>query len=148
MQLSDHFSLEEMIASEYATRNHINNTPPPDVEDKLKITCANLEKVRAVLLRPLIISSGYRSPELNRAIGGAKDSAHVLGYAADFICPRFGTPKEIAEKLIKPENSLKFDKIIMEGTWVHISFAPRLRGQVMTAQFSSGAPTMYSLGII
>ena len=130
MKLSDFFTLEEFVTSQTATRKGIDNTPPPEVIDRLKATAAKLELVRAFLGKPLLISSGYRSPALNKAIGGAANSAHVLGYAADFICPGYGDPLAVC-KAIKA-SGLKFDQVIEEGTWVHLSFDPRMRGQILT----------------
>lgn len=130
MKLSPNFDLSEFITSQTAARRNIDNAPPPDVIDRLKATAAKLELVRAFLGKPLLISSGYRSPALNKAIGGAANSAHVLGYAADFICPGFGSPLAVCKALVK--SGIKFDQIIEEGTWIHISFDPRMRGQVLT----------------
>ena len=109
------------------------------VKNNLTITAANLEKVRELLNHPIIISSGYRSPAVNRAVGGAATSAHTKGWAVDFICPGFGSPVQVVEKL--KSSDLIFDQIIEEGTWVHISFAPTMRKQVMKASFKNGKPT-------
>lgn len=131
MKLSPNFALAEFITSQTAARRNIDNAPPPDVIDRLKATAAKLELVRAFLGKPLLISSGYRSPALNKAIGGAANSAHVLGYAADFICPGFGSPLAVCKALAG--SGLAFDQVIEEmGRWIHISFGPRMRGQVLT----------------
>ncbi len=139
MKLSPHFSLAELTASQAAARKGIDNTPDAVVKNNLTITAANLEKVRELLEHPIIISSGYRSPALNKAVGGSSTSAHVNGWACDFICPAFGTPVQVVEKL--KNSDLKFDQIIEEGTWVHISFAPTMRKQVLKASFKNGKPT-------
>lgn len=134
MQLSTHFRLSEFTASQTATRRGIDNTPPRDVVDTLKRTALGLEAVRSLLMAPIIISSGYRSPALNKAIGGAKSSQHVKGEAVDFICPGFGSPKEVCEAIAR--SNLRFDQLIYEGTWVHISFADTNRREVLTAHFN------------
>ena len=139
MKLSPHFSLAELTASQTAARKGLGNTPDAVVKNNLTITAANLEKVRELLNHPIIISSGYRSPAVNRAVGGAATSAHTKGWAVDFICPGFGSPVQVVEKL--KSSDLIFDQIIEEGTWVHISFAPTMRKQVMKASFKNGKPT-------
>lgn len=131
MKLSPHFHLDEFTTSQTAARHGIDNTPSAQVIARLKATAALLEEVREALGgKPILISSGYRSPMLNARVGGSKTSAHMLGYAADFICPGFGPPLDICRALVAA--GLTFDQLIEEGTWVHISADPRARGQVMT----------------
>lgn len=142
MNLTPHFTLEELTFSSTATVKGIDNTPPPDVAANLQKLASGLERVRAVLNAPLHIDSGYRSPELNQIVRGVPTSAHVTGFAADFVCPGFGAPIDIVRKLT---GLLKFDQLIQEGTWVHISFAPTMRGQVLTAHFVNGKAS-YSPG--
>lgn len=145
MQLSEHFSYEELTASQEAVRHNIDNVPSDQVVANLRTTAEGLELVRAMLAKPIIISSGYRSEELNSALGGVIDSAHCRGFAADFICPAAGTPYQIAARIMAVE-AIKFDQLIMEGNWVHISFAPPLRRQVLTATFKQGVAS-YSPGL-
>ena len=96
MNLSPHFTLEEFIESQTAARQSINNDPPSLLFPSLTATAEGLEQVRTLLGdRPMRISSGYRSPTLNRAVGGSTNSQHVLGEAVDFTCPAFGTPRQI-----------------------------------------------------
>jgi hypothetical protein len=145
MMLSEHFNLNEFTASETATRKGIDNTPPAVVTERLRMLAATLEQVRSLLGNNSIrISSGYRCLALNRAIGSGDLSAHVLGYAVDFTCHKFGTPKEVANKIA--ESPIKFDQIIYEGTWVHLSIDPRNRREVLTAHFGKGK-TNYTKGI-
>jgi zinc D-Ala-D-Ala carboxypeptidase len=145
MKLSEHFNLNEFTLSQTATRKGIDNTPPEPVIERLRMLAATLERVRGLLGNsPIRISSGYRSKELNRAIGSSDNSAHVLGYAVDFTCPIFGTPKEVANEIAK--SSIKFDQIIYEGTWIHLSVDPRNRREVLTATFKNGK-AYYSKGI-
>lgn len=145
MKLSEHFNLNEFTISQTATRKGIDNTPPEPVIERLRMLAATLERVRGLLGNsPIRISSGYRSKELNRAIGSSDSSAHVLGYAVDFTCPIFGTPKEVANEIAK--SSIKFDQIIYEGTWIHLSVDPRNRREVLTATFKNGK-AYYSKGI-
>lgn len=146
MNLSEHFSLDELTASQTALRKGIDNTPPPVVTEKLRMLAATLEQVRKLLgNNPIHISSGYRCLALNRAIGSGNLSAHVLGYAVDFTCPSFGAPKEVANKIA--ESPIRFDQLIYEGTWVHLSIDPRNRRELLTAHFKNGKVT-YSKGIV
>ena len=144
-KLSEHFTLEELTFSATAQRKQIDNKPPAEVLDNMKRLAAGLEEVRAVLgNKPMRINSGYRSPKLNRAVGGARLSAHMAGYAADFVCPEFGSPLKIVKALAA--TGIQFDKLIQEGTWVHISFAPEARRQLLTAHFGPNG-TSYTAGV-
>lgn len=138
-QLTEHFSLEELTASSTAQRLGIDNTPSLDIVATLTMTAMGLEKIRSMLGFPLHIDSGYRSPELNAAVKGAATSAHMQGYAADFTCPEFGTPLEIVH--IIQNSRLAVDQCIQEGSWCHVSFDPRMRGEFMTAHFGPGGTT-------
>jgi hypothetical protein len=145
MNLTPNFTLEELIFSSTAHARGISNTPTPDAVEHLHVLAAGLERVRAILGHAMHIDSGYRSPELNHLVRGVPNSAHVTGYAADFLCPEYGTPLEIVQRLHN-DIDLEFDQIIQEGTWVHISFAPAMRRQVLTAHFANGSAS-YSLGV-
>lgn len=141
MNLTDHFTLDELTASQTAARRGINNIPSAATVDNLTRTAQTLEHIRVLLgSRPVVVSSGYRSPALNAAVGGAKNSAHMLGLAADFTCPGFGSPLAICQKLAASD--LGFDQLIQEGTWVHIGLSPegqKPRRQVLTAKFNGGS---------
>ncbi len=144
MNLSEHFTLEELVASQIAARRCIDNRPPPMIIENLRRVAGVLEQVRALVGRAVIVSSGYRSPALNAAAGGARDSAHLQGLAADITVSGM-TPKELAKAIIKA--GIEFDQLIYEGTWVHIGLAPGvLRGEVLTATFAPGG-VVYSRGI-
>jgi zinc D-Ala-D-Ala carboxypeptidase len=119
MQLSEHFSLEELTASEVAARMGIDNTPSPEIIENLRRLARFLEGVRNVLGgRPIHINSGYRSPALNSAVRGTKSSAHMTGRAADIVCPSFGTPLEICKAI--RDSELAFDQVIFEfSSWCH-----------------------------
>lgn len=144
MNLSPHFTLAELTHSETAVRKGLDNTPPALVVENLRRLALGLEQVREVLACPVIVTSGYRSPAVNRAIGGSSMSAHCDGHAADIIAPAHGTPLQVARTL--RDSRLAFDQIIHEGGWVHISFAPAMRRQVLTAHFHGG-PATYTAGV-
>jgi len=126
MQLTPHFSLAELTT----TKQKIDNTPSKEVIEVLRTTAFYMEKVREILGNVAItINSGYRSPDVNRAVGGTSNSSHTYGYAVDFTA--YGhTPLTICNILAK--SNLKFDQLIYEKTWVHISFDPRMRGNILT----------------
>ena len=132
MRLTEHFDLAEFTISQEAARRGIDNTPPDEVLENLYILAMALEEVRARLGCPIVISSGYRSPALNAAVGGAANSAHVLGYAADLTCPGFGAPLSVC-KAIATLPDFKYDQCIYEWkSWVHLSIDPRGRMQTLT----------------
>ncbi|MDD4963588.1 MAG: D-Ala-D-Ala carboxypeptidase family metallohydrolase [Gallionella sp.] len=150
-QLSEHFWLSEFTASQAAARLGISNEPDSlDVLTNLTEVARLLEKVRTVLGgKTISISSGYRSPAVNKAVGGSMTSAHSNGCAADFSCPSFGTPRQITAAIMN--SGLTFDQLIYEGTWVHIAIAEpgkTPRNQVMTAVFKSGQATTYLAGLV
>lgn len=132
MNLSTHFSLAEFTASQWAARAGIENEPGPVELENLKRLAMTMEAVRYALGAPIIITSGYRCPEVNRNVGGASTSMHLQGLACDFIAPGFGTPYQVARKLMGVD-AIKFDQLIHEyGRWVHLGLAvtgkePRLQ---------------------
>lgn len=140
--LTRHFSLEEFTSSTVAANKGIDNAPPPNVLQNLRLMAQRLETVRSLLVQPIVITSGYRSQRLNAAVGGAPTSAHLTGWAADFVAPKFGSPYRCATAIAK--SGIKFDQLILEYGWVHISFDPRMRGQCLTKR-SASAP--YGLGL-
>jgi len=143
--LSQHFSLIEFVHSNTAVRKGIDNSPTPAVLVRLRNTARMMESVREILDAPIMVSSGYRSPSLNAAVGGARTSAHTTGNAVDFVCPRFGDPYAICRELEKHKQELGYDQLIHEyGHWVHISFDPRRRLQDLTIRSSREG---YLLGI-
>ena len=127
MRLTPHFSVEEFVASQTADRRDIDNSLTSNLLASARNTCNGLEQVRSLLGNlPILISSGYRSPELNRAVGGSKGSQHMLAQAADFTCPGFGPVADIVEKIM--QSDIPYDQLIREFAtlpgrgWVHISF--------------------------
>ena len=144
--LSPHFSLEELTISEWAVRHGIDNRPPKAARWNLSRIANKLEEIRQALGGyPIIVTSGYRAAALNQALGGAANSQHLLGEAADFHCPRYGPPESICRRLLSV--GVGFDQLIHEGTWVHVSIADQPRGEVLTAIFNPGATTTYRQGI-
>jgi zinc D-Ala-D-Ala carboxypeptidase len=150
MKITPHFVLSELVFSQTAMRRSIPNNPNVTQLANLKTLCTNvLEPVRRLLGKPIFITSGFRSEALNGAIGGSKTSAHKEGFAADIICPDFGTPFEIAEVIAV--SSIEYDQLIFEGGdnggWVHIAYALSPRNEVLTAVFEDGG-VVYRAGLV
>ena len=118
--LTEHFTLEELISSQVAARKNIDNSPPTAVSKNLKLLAALLEDIRTLLgNHPVVVSSGYRCPALNQEVGGALNSYHMDGLAADFTVPSYGTPLQTARAIAS--SGIVYDQLIHEfGTWVHI----------------------------
>ena len=140
--LSANFALEEFTVSQSALRLGIDNTPPVVAVEELRELCALLlEPARTVLGVRLHIDSGFRSPELNAKIGGAIDSAHMYGRAADVI--PIGLDLAQAFDTLRSNTDLPFDQIIFEcRAWIHLAIAPvgvEPRRQALTASGSPGA---------
>jgi hypothetical protein len=165
MKLSEHFTTEEACLSSTALRSGIDNTPNDEQLDNMKVAASGIEAVRALLGFPLHVDSWLRVEDLEKILT-KKDfvswcqrhaeevddtswrayfqhKAHPKGFAVDFICPDFGTPLDIVHAIQK--SGIKFDQLIQEGAWVHVSFAPEMRMQVLTANFTNGTPS-YSQG--
>lgn len=123
IQLSEHFSLAEATASQTASRRGIDNfNPPQDVLDNAIRTATKLEKVRALLGAPIHVNSWIRCPALNSYLGSRPTSQHVSGEAVDFIAPFYGSPLKICKLLISHKELIRWDQLILEHTWVHISW--------------------------
>ena len=117
--------------SDTAREHGIDNTPPPELIPNLRLLARGLDRIRLLLGHPLEISSGYRSSALNAAVGGARNSQHAQGFAADFTCPGFGPPLAIARAL--RGSAIAFDTVILEfDEWIHVSFTATPRRRVMT----------------
>lgn len=124
--LSPNFSLEEMIHSDTAEAEGIVNAPNWDVIVQMVLLANNtLEKIRSIFgNKPLIISSGFRCGALNEAVGGAENSAHLLGCAADFTIEGL-SPLEICGALEDRLYELEIDQLINEyDQWVHVGRVP------------------------
>ena len=130
-RLSRHITLAGLTRSAVARRQGIDNTPPPEVIGNLRMLARGLDEVRRLLGHRLHITSGYRCPELNAAVGGADASQHTEGLAADFECAAFGTPLDIVATIQR--SPIVFDQCILEfGRCVHISFSATPRRRVLT----------------
>lgn len=152
MKLSKNFSLAEFTKSQTAERKGIDNTPQGEHMDAAVALFENVvQKVRDQF-GPTVLNSGYRSPELNEAVGGSATSQHCKGEAADIEVP--GTPNaELAEYI---RDNMDFDQLILEfytpgipdSGWVHVSYKAdgSNRKECLTASRIDGK-TEYSVGI-
>lgn len=147
--LTPHFSLAELTHSQRAVHLGMRNVPGPDELANLRRLALVLEDVRLLLGCPVMVTSGYRSAVVNRAVKGSKSSAHMAGLAADFIAPRYGSPLDVARRLAG-EGMLMFDQLIYEVGWVHLGLAAAHqapRREVRHAVFKPGRRTAYPLGL-
>lgn len=158
---SPHFTEEEVSFSSTAMRLGIDNKAPADVMKNALVAASGMELVRARLgSLPIHVDSWYRCEALEKVVASGdyhgwcirhskaisdqlwgeyfKRKAHPTGFAVDFTCAAFGTPLEIVKSIMT--SGMPFDECIMEGTWVHISFANAMRRIVMTATFVNGIP--------
>jgi len=151
MQLSKHFELAEFIRSSTAKRAGISNMPTNAHLENIKLLCGKvLEPIRAHFARPIILSSGYRSSALNRAVGGSSSSQHCSGEAADIDMD--GTNVTNAQIFNYIKDNLEFDQLIWEfGTdtnpnWVHVSYESngRQRKQILRAVKKNGSTSYIS----
>jgi zinc D-Ala-D-Ala carboxypeptidase len=148
MQLSTNLSLAEVTRSETAKRKGISNMPTPEhIENFKKLAINIFQPIREHFGKPIIISSGYRSAELNKAIGGSLSSQHCSGEAIDIDMDGTDiTNKQIFDYI---KDNLNFDQMIWEfGTdanpdWVHVSFAANRsqRKQILVAKKVNGKTT-------
>ena len=126
-QLTPNFTLEEFTDSQTAARKGIPNVPRPASQEhqNLQRTAEVMELVRTILGgHPILISSGYRAPKVNKAVGGSKASKHMHGLACDFSCPGFGSPLEICKALEPHMQTLGIDQLIHEyNGWVHLGLS-------------------------
>lgn len=123
MQLSKHFTLAEAIKSAKARELGVSNEPDSEADlATMQRTAIRMEEIRSVLGGPIIVSSWYRSSVVNNAVGGVPDSQHKLGEAVDFVCPAHGSPAKICATLRPLMKELGIDQLILEPTWVHVSF--------------------------
>ena len=120
MNLSPHFTLEELTHSDAAARNGWDNTPGESEKANLTRLADLLEQVKAALGgKPVMINSAYRSKQVNDAVGSKDTSQHRIGCAADLRVPGM-TPREVVLACIGA--GIRFDQIILEfDSWTHIS---------------------------
>ena len=121
---TEHFNLAELCASDTATAKGIDNTPTVEATHNLcQLMTEVLEPAREKLGKPIIVTSGYRCPALNKAVGGVGNSQHMTGQAADLVCSKYEDKRRLFDIL----SSMDIDQLLWEtnskGTqWIHVSF--------------------------
>lgn len=144
VKLGAYFTLEELCVSQTAARRGLSNKPSEEVVKNLGFLVIEvLDPLRIAVGKPLVVTSGYRSPEINRLIGGAPTSDHILGRAADVHQPEMRVRDLM--RLVLHKN-IPFDQMIDEfdGAWLHISFRrDGNRRQILEATHQGGK-TWYS----
>lgn len=153
MQLTENFSLAEMIKSETALRHGLDNNPGETEINNLRTLCEQiLQPVRTAYQRGVKVNSGYRAPDVNAAVGGSRTSDHCKGQAADIEIP--GIPNADLAQYIA--DNFEFTQLILEfytpgvpdSGWVHVSYDPNnLKKQVLTAMRENGR-VVYKAGLI
>ncbi len=125
MRLTENFALEEFEHSNTAERLGLDNRVPAHLMDNLERLARAMQRIRDFLGEPVVISSGYRSRELNDLVGGVPTSHHRFAAAADWICPAFGSPLECADAIEPHMDLWGICQLIHEHSrWVHCSILP------------------------
>ena len=132
MNLTEHFTLEELTKSSIADKYKINNMPNATMINELRRLCNDiLEPIRQRYGKPIIVTSGYRCPLLNKRVGGAKNSDHRYGSATD-LKAKDGNNKELWDIIIQmiKEEKITCRQLINEYnlSWIHISQNNRYNG--------------------
>jgi zinc D-Ala-D-Ala carboxypeptidase len=153
MNLTANFTLEELVKSETALRNDMDNTPGEAEIANLKTLCEKvLQPVRDHFKTGVKVNSGFRHPEVNAKVGGSKTSDHCKGQAADIEIP--GTPN--ADLAVWIMENLTYTQLILEfytpgvpdSGWVHVSYDPvNLKKENLTATKQNGK-TVYLKGLV
>lgn len=121
--MGKYFSRAELCASTTAKAAELDNTPPPAVAVKLDNLITHcLDPIREAWGKPLRVTSGFRCPVLNRAVGGTIDSQHVKGEAADITTGNADDNRRLFDRIRAKDSGLAYDQLIYEGEWVHISY--------------------------
>ena len=126
---SSYFSISELISSATAQREGIDNRPPTSAYHLLHVLVDQLlDPIREAWGEPIVVSSGYRCKELNTLVGGAKNSHHMLGCAADIIAGNKADHRRLFNLIqqMQQQGKIRFTQLILEddGRWIHISYVP------------------------
>lgn len=146
-QLTKNFTIEELIASSTATARKIDNTPNAPIRAHLQELASMLQSLREAWGGGIKVSSAYRCPKLNSAVGGASNSMHMQGYAAD-INPSNGDKAGFLKCVLEWAKTHNYDQIILEQcdskgipSWIHIGVKHSSKGvrkQKLTAKKVNG----------
>ena len=137
---TNYFELNEFLYSDNALKNKIPNLPSFQIVENIKMMLPLLNGLREIWGSSIIVSSGYRCPELNKKVGGSSTSAHLMGFAVDLV-PSNGKMNEFIECCKRYFNNTKydFDQILFESSgsskWVHVGYK-NLKGEQRRQIFS------------
>lgn len=138
-----YFTIEELTRSTTAARLGIDNTPTDEVMKNLTVFAEQLlDPLRELWGGPLMVTSGYRCPALNRAVGGVSNSHHLRGMAADLVTATATAADNRLLMQMLVESGLQWTQAIMErnrrgATWVHVAYdASDLRNEVLYLKLS------------
>jgi zinc D-Ala-D-Ala carboxypeptidase len=138
VQLTKNFSLAELTV----TNHKVPNDPTPVEIERLRALAVNiLQPLRDALGKPVIVNSAYRSPQVNKIVGGVSTSQHSRGEAADIRVAGM-SPLELAVYI--RDLRLPYDQLIREPTWVHVSYRESGRRQLLTMRYVNGKSTYYN----
>lgn len=123
MNLTENFTLNELVYSATAEKNKIDNRPSVQVIANLKSLCENvLQPLRNALGCPIVITSGFRCAVLNKKVGGQPSSQHLMGQAVDLVVPQ----KNLKDVFNYIKSHLNYDQLLYEYSkndkWIHVSF--------------------------
>jgi len=147
--VTPHFSLAEFVRSDLAVRRGIDNRLPPELVPAALQTLEMMERIRQRLSElarrdvPILISSGYRSPALNMAVGSSSTSDHPRAAACDWTAPSFGSPHDVCQALVPLVGALGIGQLIHEfGQWVHTStrVPQRVANRIITISHAGTVP--------
>lgn len=132
-----YFSIKELSRSDTASRRGIDNTPPTEARRNLEALVDNvLDPLREAWGKPITVTSGYRCPALNKAVGGVATSQHLTGQAADITTGNEIDNARLFQKAI--DLRIPFDQLIFEKgdirtgpAWIHVSYRPHPRRQIL-----------------
>lgn len=140
MKLGRFFTLEELTASATASKLKIYNMPgEAEIENLCHLVQKVLDPLRYLYGKPILVTSGFRSPELNAAVGGVSKSQHLFGQAADLVVSAgLSGNRRLLGLILQNASGIPFDQCIAEKLdrqgrprWIHISWAPNPRGEIL-----------------
>jgi len=117
-QITEHFSIDEVTITQDRT---VDNSLPNSLYPAVLHTAQQMEKIRVILGKPILVSSWFRCHALNFRVGSSSKSAHPKGEAVDFMSPGYSA-LQICKKILGADPKISFDQLILEHSWVHIAF--------------------------
>lgn len=129
--MTRNFTMEELLRSSFALKKKLSNTPNDKQLQNMRVSVLALEYLRAYFGNvPIVVTSGFRSPELNKAIGGSPTSSHIDGQAYDIVIMNNLSMKENALSIIRSD--INFDQIIVYKSFIHLGLGPKKRRQLIS----------------